>query len=235
VLVHAALQAFAERWPDRLPVDVERELLDCGREAFADWMDYPDVAGFWWPQFHKMAAWFTAHEPTLRENMQRQFVELRGRIVIETKNGPFELTGRGDRFDLFNDGELRIVDYKTGALPSYKQEASNFSPQLPLEAKMAELGGFEALGPRKVSKLTYIRLTGGNPPGQLRDDAADPDLIASCYDGLLDLIAAYDNEDQPYLPRVRLLHENAESDYDHLSRYNEWQALAAASIRKDQP
>jgi len=234
VLVHAALQAFAERWPDRLPPDICGELLNCGRAVFADWMSYPDVAGFWWPQFCKMAQWFATQEATLREGVQRQFVELRGRMELEGPFGPFELIGRADRFDLFEDGDVRIVDYKTGTLPSSDQEKAGFSPQLPLEAAMVERGGFEALGRRQVRKLTYIRLTGGNPPGELRDREAERDKIDGCYDGLLQLIAQYDDESRPYLPRVRLQTEDATTDYDHLSRFSEWQALAAASVREDQ-
>ncbi|WP_170984550.1 double-strand break repair protein AddB [Rhodoligotrophos defluvii] len=229
ILVHAALQRFAEAWPEQLPEDPASALIDCGRAVFADWMAYPDVSGFWWPQFLKMARWFAHEEVALRRGVLRQLVELKGRILIDQFGTPFELTGRGDRFDLLEDGTVRIIDYKTGSLPTHKQEAANFSPQLLLEAKMVELGGFEALGARPVRELAYIRLTGGNPAGVLQPSGADADLISVIYAGLCNLIAAYDDEAQPYLPRVRIQREDAVLDYDHLSRFAEWQALAAAN------
>ena len=40
--------------------------------------------------------------------------------------------------------------------------------------------------------------------------------------GFIRLLAGYANEAQPYIPRAMMEKEKDHSDYDHLSRFNEW-------------
>lgn len=225
ILVHAALQRFARTFPSELPEDICGAVLKAGREAFAPWRDYPDVEGLWWPQFVRMARWFATLEPQMRGGVARQLAEVSGATTIDGPGGAFELTARADRIDMFDDGSLRIIDYKTGRLPSLKQENAGFSPQLPLEAKIAMTGGFTGLEePRIVRDLVYIRLTGGNPAGEMRDHA-NLDIAAIADESLAALaryIAHFDDIAQPYIPRARVEMEVDQRDFDHLSRYREW-------------
>jgi ATP-dependent helicase/nuclease subunit B len=133
------------------------------------------------------------------------------------------------------DGGLVIIDYKTGAPPSAKEVALGFAPQLPLEAAIAAGGGFRDVGARHVAELSYWRLSGGEPPGEeTRLDGATynrkeklPDaagLAAQALDGLIALIARFDDARTPYhaRPRPRFARAN---DYAHLARVGEWASL----------
>ena len=99
-----------------------------------------------------------------------------------------------------------------------------FRSQLPLEAVIADQGGFKDLPKSATGELAYLRLTGGNPPGEflpaLGKDPPD-EAIANAWAGLTELIAAYDKPDQPYRALVRAEFAFA-GDYDHLSRLDEW-------------
>ena len=150
--------------------------------------------------------------------------EIKGGLLIGTATKPFHLTAKADRIDLLPDGRLAILDYKTGRPPAAQSVRDGFAPQLPLEAVIADQGGFKDLPRRTTGELAYLRLTGGNPPGEflpaLGKDAPD-EAIANAWEGLNELIAAYDNPAQPYPALVR--GEFAfPGDYDHLSRLDEW-------------
>jgi ATP-dependent helicase/nuclease subunit B len=135
----------------------------------------------------------------------------------------FILTGRADRIDIFTDGTARIVDFKTGAIPSVKKIEEGFSPQLTLEAAMLERGAFEHVGKRETSDLTYIRITGGIPPGELKSvDLAPMNVAREHLARLIGLLAKYQNPNLAYLPRYAIENVEAICDYDHLSRYREW-------------
>ena len=57
-------------------------------------------------------------------------------------------------------------------------------------------------------------------------DAADSglrELAEKHLAGLKVLLAHYRNESMPYLPRLAVFKEEDEADFDHLSRYLEWQ------------
>ena len=69
---------------------------------------------------------------------------------------------------------VELIDYKTGSLPSSGEVARGLAPQLPLEALMIERGGFAALGSGQVAGLDYWRLSGGDPPGEIKSLGADP-------------------------------------------------------------
>ena len=135
----------------------------------------------------------------------------------------FKLSARADRIDILADGTARIVDFKTGAIPSKPKIEEGFSPQLTLEAAMLERGAFEHVGGRETSALTYIRITGGIPPGELKQIDLAPMAVAREHLARLEgLLGKYQNPALAYLPRYAIENVEAAHDYDHLSRYREW-------------
>jgi ATP-dependent helicase/nuclease subunit B len=224
-IIHHALDQFISRHPDRLPCDALAALIAEGRKAFGEALSHPSVAAFWWPRFERVAAWFIEFEQARRQAGIRPLrTEITGGILIETDTKPFHLTAKADRIDRLPDGRLAILDYKTGRPPTPGSVRDGFAPQLPLEAVIAEQGGFSDLPKGATGELAYLRLTGGNPPGEflpaLGKDEPD-EAIANAWEGLAGLIAAYDKADQPYRALVRAEFAFA-GDYDHLSRIDEW-------------
>ena len=103
--------------------------------------------------------------------------------------------------------------------------ALGFSPQLPLEAALAEAGGFDGLGPAVVAELAFWRLSGGEPAGEekpVKGDAAE--LAREAHGGLEALIWAFDDPATPYRARPRPRHAPRFDDYSHLARIQEWSA-----------
>jgi ATP-dependent helicase/nuclease subunit B len=224
-IIHHALDQFIANHLDRLPPDPLEALIAEGRAAFGDALGHPSVAAFWWPRFERVAAWFIAFEQARRQAGIRPLkTEITGGIPIETDTEPFHLTAKADRIDRLPDGRLAILDYKTGRPPTPGSVRDGFAPQLPLEAVIADQGGFSGLPKGTTGELAYLRLTGGNPPGEflpaLGRDAPD-EAIANAWEGLGALIAAYDDPTQPYPALVRAEFAFA-GDYDHLSRIDEW-------------
>ena len=74
-----------------------------------------------------------------------------GREVLEAEGSGFaeiagvKLSGRFDRIDRLPDGNLAIVDYKTGKAPSPAAVTAGFSMQLGLVGAIAEKNGFEGI------------------------------------------------------------------------------------------
>jgi ATP-dependent helicase/nuclease subunit B len=154
------------------------------------------------------------------------FVEIGGKLEIEAPYAAFTLTAKADRIDRRSDGNLEIIDYKTGAPPSRSAVEHGFAPQLPLEAAIAAAGGFRGLQPASVGALTYWRLTGGTPPGEvLAASQGDPAPLAeAALAGLARLVAAFDDPATPYACQPRPERAPRFNDYDHLSRIAEWSA-----------
>lgn len=223
-LVHEALELFLKKHPRELPESALDDLLEIGAEVFRPIRAKPGAYAFWWPRFLRVARWFVAEEATRRGAIADSFVEIRGELAIAAPEGAFRLTAKADRIDRRVDGTLEIIDYKTGAPPSRSAVSYGFAPQLPLEAAIAAGGGFQGLPATPVAALTYWRLTGGTPPGEmLAACQGDPTPLAeAALAGLTSLVSTFDDPATPYACQPRPERAPRFNDYEHLSRIAEW-------------
>ena len=141
-----------------------------GEKHFAPLMERPEARALWWPRFQRIAAWFAEWEAARRGNIDAINAEIRGEIEIPLDNArTFILSARADRIERRQDGGFAILDYKTGQPPTGKQVRMGLSPQLTLEAAILREGGFDDIpAGSSVGELTYVRLSGNNPPGEQR-------------------------------------------------------------------
>ena len=102
------------------------------------------------------------------------------------------LTAKADRIDSLADDTLAIIDYKTGEPPKEKEVLDGLAPQLPLEAAIAEAGGFRGFQPAEVSALHYWRLRGDDQDGEQSIKEAER-LADAALDGLRRLIDTFDD------------------------------------------
>ncbi|HYD30903.1 MAG TPA: double-strand break repair protein AddB [Azospirillaceae bacterium] len=225
--IHKALDDFVRAYPSVLPGNALEELLRFGREAFGDALAQPEVWAFWWPRFERIAGWFVDTERERRHTTKPVATEIGGHLDLPGHAGPFRLTAKADRIDRLPDQRLMIIDYKTGQPPSSTEVQLGFAPQLPLEAAMAEAGGFTDIAPAAVGALAFWRLTGGDPPGEekrpVKEDAIST-LSAQARAGLEALIAAFDDPATPYWSQPRPDRAPRYTDYAHLARVPEWSA-----------
>lgn len=232
IIVHDTISDFLKEHPSGLPDDAVQDMMRLGRRNFERISGLTALEAFWWPRFAQIAQWFVNHERGVRAGVRRILSEAEGRIEMVIAARPFILSCRADRVDLLHDGSARIVDYKTGSVPTGPQVKSGLAPQLTLTAAILERGGFRAIGETPVSEFCYIKLGGGDPAGEIKTPKIDetPSAIASRQvAGLCELITAYDTPQQPYLPRNIMEHEDDESPFDHLSRYREWMLAGVAT------
>ena len=217
-ITHAALEMFAKRQP--WSVDPYEALVACGREAFGGLMDEPDVRAFWWPRYLRAARFLAGVEAEWAASRAGHVAELEAEHHFADVD--FTLVGKPDRIDRLNTGGVRVIDYKTGAVPSAKQIASFMAPQLPLLAAMARAGAFGDVVKGPPAELVYAQLGGGKVEGKITElpdaEATTDELVRR----LKALVQRFDDADWPYAPRVAMEKTRYGSDYDHLSRFDEW-------------
>ncbi len=227
--IHKALDDFIADWPDALPADAQERLLEHGRTAFGALLARPEVWAFWWPRFERIAAWFIDQERQRRPLIRPLATEVKGGLEFDGRAGSFLLVAKADRIDRLPDGQLAIIDYKTGAIPTTNDIALGFSPQLPLEAAIAAAGGFSGLEPAQIGQLAFWRLSGGDPAGEervVRGSAAT--LAEQAHGGLEALIWAFDDPSTAYRPRPWPERAPRRDEYAHLARTQEWSAAGGA-------
>ncbi|MFV2051215.1 double-strand break repair protein AddB [Aliiroseovarius sp. YM-037] len=211
IIVHKILDAFIRQ--NVLSTDA---LLRTAEQILDEEAPWPAARRIWLAKLVRVADWFIAGEVARQRDAEPFLFEESGRATLSDIG--FTLTANADRIDCAPDGTAFIYDYKTGSPPTQPQQKA-FDKQLLLEAAMVERGGFEKLGPTPVGGAVYIGL-GAKPkeePAPL-DDVA----VGKVWEELSELIRAYFSENRGYTARRAVEKQRFEGEYDHLSRYGEW-------------
>jgi ATP-dependent helicase/nuclease subunit B len=230
--IHDVMEKLWARFPKGVPAggseEIYQAIKEIGAEALGPVGIAPGLRAIWWPRFLDIARWVADQEVKRRADTQPLAAEKSGRLRFALAGGNFQLIGRADRIDRLPDGRLAIVDYKTGQLPSARDQLVGFAPQLPLLGVMAEQGAFDGLAPTEVAALGFWRLMGGDKGGEEKNFAVEDgltlaDVIEDTKRGLIALVDMFDQEKTPYTAhtspgRVRF------DDYRHLARVSEWSA-----------
>jgi ATP-dependent helicase/nuclease subunit B len=242
--IHDALGEFTQTFAAALPDDPAGALREIGEKYFAPLMERPEARALWWPRFQRIAVWFADWEIARRGNVSAINAEIRGEIAIPLDNArTFHLSARADRIERRLDETYAILDYKTGQPPTGKQVRMGLSPQLTLEAAILREGGFDGIpADSSVSQLTYVRLSGNNPPGEqklleLKINKSDlpqpPDEAADEARRKLEaLIRAFEDEAQAYTSLNLSMWSNRYGTYDDLARIKEWSAAGGLGIEE---
>ena len=228
--IHAAVGRFAQEFAAGLPPDAEAELLRIGREEFAPLDDFPEARALWWPRFERIARWLAGWERERRAGLASMRSEIRGEIFLPLGERRFRLYGRADRIERRRDGGYAILDFKTGAPPTSTQVQIGVAPQLTLEGAILRHGGFPGLDPTvPIDELLYVRLRGGEPPGEPKpvefDDRSADAAAEHALVKLTELAARFEDESTPYRSLVLPMWANRYGTYDDLARVKEWSAF----------
>jgi ATP-dependent helicase/nuclease subunit B len=231
--IHEAVGEFTKTFADALPADVTRELIALGKKHFASLEDYEEARAFWWTRFLRIAGWFEGWERERRAGATTIFAEISGKHSIPLGKTDFRLTARADRIEQRADGSYAILDYKTGQPPTEPQVRSGLAPQLTLEAAILRNGGFSGIATGSVSEIGYVRLKGGEPPGEPKNIKITEGTPDSCADTALKKLTGIAQkflvEGEPYRSLVHPMWKKHYGDYDHLARVKEWAASGGES------
>ena len=232
--IHEAIGEFTKTYAGALPADVARELKALGEKHFAPLKDYEEARAFWWTRFVRIADWIAGWERERRADVSKIFAEISGKHSIPLGKTEFVLTARADRIEQRSDGTFAILDYKTGQPPTDAQVRSGLAPQLTLEAAVLRNGGFAGIpAGASVSEISYVRLKGGDPPGEpknIKITDGTPDSVAdNALRKLMGIAQRFLVEGEPYRSLVHPMWKKQYGDYDHLARVKEWAASGGES------
>jgi ATP-dependent helicase/nuclease subunit B len=221
--IHAAFEALSRAWPTADPEGFFEgryieELQGAGLTVAA--LARERVLA------RETARWVADFERRRRADGRTVHVEVKGTMDFHVNGVPHSLSAKSDRIEITPDGVGHILDYKTGSAPTAKMIDTGFSPQLTLTAAILEAGGFDGLK-GTWGDLTYVKVTGRDPPGveetrkYAGDDSAEAGMAA--FEGALKLLAAYQDPAQGYPSRTApQFVKTYAGDYDHLARVFEW-------------
>lgn len=223
-VLHKVLEEFV-RDADPNDAGARADLMAKTDTILADMAPWPADRRAWRAAMERAADWFVEGEVERRKTAVPERLEVRAQTVME--NG-FTLTAEADRIDRNTDGTVTIYDYKTGRVPT-KAEMDAFDKQLYLEAILAERGAFQDMNPTVVHSVAHIGMGSDRKvSGHMMNDT----ILADTWSGLAELVDRYRDPTLGYKARRALTKTSDRSDYDHLSRFGEWNESTPPTLIK---
>jgi ATP-dependent helicase/nuclease subunit B len=188
---------------------------------------FPLLAAAWVPRIQRALEW--AGQEILKgedAGWTQMLAEVKGELELA---GGVTLSGRIDRLDRDAEGNLRVIDYKTGGVPSGTRVKALEANQLALGLGIAVAGGLSRDGQPvpggTAGAIEYWQLKGGrkesgkrsNPLGKGTDV---PDHVTRALIRAEQLVAHYLLTQTPF--PAKLQPQWAWGDFDHLARVAEW-------------
>ena len=216
IILHQVMEQFSlSRIAPDAP-DARKALMLVAARVLEQECPWPTVRKLWLARIDRVADWFLTTEVTRRATAEPTFFEETGTVSLTDLD--FTLSAKADRFDIGPDGAVTIYDYKTGKVPSTKEQ-KYFDKQLLLEAAMVEAGAFVSLGRPKVADAKYIGL--GPKPVETAAplDETTPSAVWAEFHKL---IRTWTDSQRGYSARIFMQRTDEAGYYDHLSRFGEW-------------
>ena len=225
-ITHNAFEKFVKIWGDIAPQDRKGKLIEIFLDELSQNVPWAVTRLFWRARVETLVDWFLLTEELRQTDFDESYFEEKGKVFLAEQN--LTLVSRVDRLHLYKDGTIGLYDYKTGVVPTKKQQQI-FDKQLYLMAGIVENGGFEKLGTASVSKAAFIGLG-----TSLKEETApfDEEPLADAWDKFKALISSFRKQYQGYTPRRALFNVSDISDYDQLSRFGEWE-IADDAVPED--
>lgn len=226
-LYHGIFAEFVQTWRGPINDQATTTLMQIADKHFDAAALEPEIDALWRPRFDEVANAFLEWESNRREQVAESHCEVRGRMEIGDTG--FTLSGRADRIDRMHDGQLAIIDYKTGQASS-GPVARTLDPQLALTGAMARAGRFENVPEGAIGALRYVPLKPGKPVKELDVTRSGANSFENeeyhadfMMKRLEERIREYRSPEQTYISRYAPKSETRMSgDYDHLARVREW-------------
>jgi hypothetical protein len=119
----------------------------------------PHDGQFFLPRLDEISRQVAEQECLRRQNLgpYLSLCGLWGQLEVQTPRGPVTLVSQIDRVDLWDDGQIEIIDYKSGTLPAFVDLDRFSALQLPLQALMIHQASFARLANALKSSTPQVR------------------------------------------------------------------------------
>ncbi len=234
-MIHRVFEQFVLQGMSFSAPDAAATMMAMAREAFHGLEAVEERRDIWLSRFSLAAEQFLEWERARHFTIASRAAEIKGEWAMPGLEN-FVLVGKADRVDLRTDGELEILDFKTGGVPAPGDMKAFEAPQLLLEAAMARAGALPGVAPREAAALTYIKIGLGPAAFQTRQFALRKGMTLSeavteierRTQGHVEAFLLRD--DLPMAARIRPRTDGGRKPrpgpYDHLARTDEWTLTA---------
>ena len=197
-------------------------LLEIGAEEFRAFEEWPAEQLRALTALEGIAGSFVSAERKRQRDARPVILEEKGRLWFDVPDGQaFEISGIADRIDLDPSGAAWVFDYKSGQLPSRKEQ-TYFDRQIPITALMAKAGAFSKDGQQLKTEIVRGGYLGVGRKTETSLVEIDQDVLRDTREALIALLSQYAFGNAGFTARAKVQTTDKVGDFDHLARFGEW-------------
>lgn len=183
----------------------------------------------WLSRITSFAPWFCEIEKAKAPLIERVYSEIKGELELKIKGQKFRVKAKLDRIELYKNGYIKIVDFKTGSLATPSEVKNLKKPQLPIEGLIAKIGNFEDengnlldFSDREIEAFEYYGLKNSAKGFEIVEIENNEESLSNCQEQLESLIEQLLNDNTKYLtyPEESNNQNVKYSNYLHLMRFD---------------
>jgi ATP-dependent helicase/nuclease subunit B len=215
-LIHNIIALYTENYDPNI-IDKYQYMLHIGKGVFDQFYAHKK-SRIWWQKFITIAQSFVEWDEARREELASVYSEIYGEMKLNILGRNIKVTAIADRIEVTKAGEVRILDYKTGTVPTKQDVMSGLSPQLMIEAMIASGGGFKGVPSVVPGKITYVKITNikHQASSETSFDISEEDLERH-KNGMIKLLEHYVSS-PVFLSDPNVKHAVRYNDYKNLVR-----------------
>lgn len=198
------------------PFKAKKEAFDAIASEIISKAKIPDVTkNIWQIKLNALAPDFIDFENNRQKRSSHVMVEKKGTLKLSIAGKEVNIIAIADRIEIDNQNEnkCRILDYKTGAVPTKSDVSSGLSPQLIVESIIMSEGGFDGIK-RDVSSITYVKIASTPPYINTTKISLNKDEIHLHKQGLIKLLSHYITHGNYSLEPANIVYD----DYSYLAK-----------------
>lgn len=151
------------------------------------------TAALWRPKIAKTYLLFSQFLDN-NSGVDKAYIELAGARVIDLGYRNITVTSVADRIEIDQEGNITIIDFKTGTIPTKDEVNRGYAVQILIEAIILAGNGFENIKYNGHDiRCLYVRLGSQLDSPEYLEVLLTSDDIEAHYRGLQDLLTDYDN------------------------------------------
>ena len=164
--IHKIIEQYTKAYNNSLRAqDALSYILDISSNILANNILPMATKLVWRNKFAAFAEEFVEFDLNRRSDAKEIYAEIAGETFIETSNQKIKITTIADRIEVDTQGQLTIIDYKTGVVPTRKDILSGLSPQLIVESLIALDSGFNIANVKisNAPRIIYVKIASSKP------------------------------------------------------------------------
>jgi ATP-dependent helicase/nuclease subunit B len=194
-LFHNIVDEYNKKYCNRSYSEMQ-EIIEYLIDTNMEFLEYPGyIKNTWKVKLSATLKEFITLDQQARDQGATIYSEIKGEVNLLVGEKTITITAIADRIELYPDGKIKIIDYKTGSIPTMKEINTGLSPQMIIESLIISDGKFRGIDIIQTEdmQIEYIKISSSKPYINITNIKLSKEELELHKSGTINLLSHYIN------------------------------------------